>query len=95
MTYYVYILASRKNGTLYIGMTNAIARRAWQHREEFIPGFTTRYQVKRLVHVEEYASARDALQREKNLKHWPRRWKIALIEASNPGWCDLYSKLNL
>lgn len=93
--YFVYILASRKNGTLYIGVTNAMANRVWQHREGRVPGFTKTFRVKRLVHYEQYASVRDAIQREKNLKHWPRRWKVELIEKSNPEWFDLYRRVNL
>ena len=93
--YYVYILASRKNGTLYTGVTNAIARRAWQHREGLAVGFTKKYQIKRLVFFEQYPISRDAIQREKNIKHWPRRWKIDLIERDNPEWFDLYRKLNV
>jgi putative endonuclease len=93
--YFVYILASRKNGTLYIGVTNGLANRVWQHREGCVPGFTRTYRLKRLVYFEQYACARDAIQREKNLKHCPRQWKIELIEKSNPEWFDLYRKLNL
>ncbi len=91
--YYVYIMASRKNGTLYIGVTNNIARRAFEHREGLIPGFTKRYDVKLLVHVEACDDISAAIQREKNLKKWPRAWKIALIEANNPEWRDLYGEL--
>jgi putative endonuclease len=92
-TYYVYIIASRKNGTLYIGVTGDIARRAFEHREELLPGFTKRYGVKLLVHIEPFGDIRVAIQREKNLKKWPRAWKIALIEETNPDWHDLYAGL--
>ncbi len=91
--YYVYIMASRKNGTIYIGVTNDIARRAYEHREGLISGFTKRYDVKLLIYVEPFDDIRAAIQREKNLKKWPRVWKIALIEESNPGWRDLYGDL--
>jgi len=92
-TYYVYIMASRKNGTLYIGVTNDIARRAHEHREGLLPGFTKQYGVKLLVHFEPFDYFRSAIQREKNLKKWPRTWKIALIEGTNPDWRDLYADL--
>jgi putative endonuclease len=92
-TYYVYIMASRENGTLYIGVTNDIARRAYEHREGLIIGFTKRYDVKLLVHMEPFDDIRAAIQREKSLKKWPREWKIALIEESNPDWRDLYADL--
>ena len=87
--YYVYIMASRKNGTLYIGVTNDVARRAYEHRE----GLTKRYGVKLLVHIESFDDIRAAIQREKNLKKWPRAWKIALIEETNPHWRDIYADL--
>ena len=88
--YYVYILASRPRGTLYIGMTNRLARRAWQHREGLVEGFTKRYGVHRLVHYETFPTPRDAIVREKRLKKWNREWKIELIESTNPNWDDLY-----
>jgi putative endonuclease len=91
--YYVYILASGRNGTLYIGVTNDIQRRVSEHREEIDKGFTSRYGVKRLVWYEMHSEARTAIQREKNLKHWSREWKIALIEEMNPSWRDLYPEL--
>ncbi len=94
MPYYTYILASRKNGTLYIGMTNDIARRAWEHKEELVKGFTKKHVVKRLVHVEMYEDVNDAILREKRLKKWDRAWKIQLIEQENPEWDDLYETIN-
>ncbi len=94
MTCYVYILASRRNGTLYVGMTNDLARRAWEHREGVAEGFTKRYGVHKLVYYEEFDDVRHALQREKNIKDWPRAWKLALIEKDNPDWLDLYEKIN-
>jgi putative endonuclease len=94
-SYYVYIMASRRNGTLYIGVTNDLARRVFEHKEGVLPGFTKRYGVKLLVHVETTDDIRAAIQREKNLKKWPRAWKIALIERDNPDWRDLYGDLVL
>ncbi|MCH2394411.1 GIY-YIG nuclease family protein [Oceanibaculum sp.] len=89
MAYYVYILASGRNGTLYVGVTGNLPRRIYEHREELVPGFTKQYGVKRLVYAEAHEDVRIALQREKNLKHWPRAWKLTLIETDNPGWRDL------
>jgi putative endonuclease len=90
---WVYIMTDRPNGALYIGVTSNIVRRVWEHREELAEGFTKRYGLKRLVHVEWYDDIRDAIQREKNLKHWPRAWKLALIARNNPPWDDLYPRL--
>ena len=94
MPYYVYILASRKNGTLYVGVTNDIVRRATEHREGAIDGFTKKYRVHRLVYLEEHDRVLDAITREKTLKRWRRAWKTALIEKDNPDWRDLYEELN-
>jgi putative endonuclease len=94
MPYYVYILASRKNGTLYIGVTNDIARRVWEHRQGLGSRYVKRYRVTRLVHVETHEEIGRAIQREKTMKEWPRAWKIRLIERDNPGWGDLYEGLN-
>ncbi|MBI3706688.1 MAG: GIY-YIG nuclease family protein [Proteobacteria bacterium] len=93
MAYYVYILASRRNGTLYIGATNDLMRRAWEHRQAVAESFTKKYGVHRLVYFEAYDQARPAIQRERTLKHWRRDWKIALIEKSNPEWRDLYDDI--
>jgi putative endonuclease len=93
MSYWVYILASRPGGTLYIGVTNDLVRRVFEHREGLVPGFTKKYGVKRLVYYEQYDSITTAIQREKNLKHWPREWKIDLILSINPTWCDLYDEI--
>jgi len=90
---YVYILASKKNGTLYIGVTNDIERRVSEHKAGLVPGFTEKYGVSRLVYVEEYSGIRDALAREKQLKNWRREWKIALIEKNNPEWRDIAAYL--
>ncbi|HVZ14076.1 MAG TPA: GIY-YIG nuclease family protein, partial [Bauldia sp.] len=91
MPYYVYIMTNRRFGTLYIGVTNDVARRAWEHREGIVPGFTKRYRLHLLVLVEEYQQIDDAIHREKRLKHWKREWKVALIEKTNPEWDDLYA----
>ncbi len=91
--YYVYILASQRNGTLYVGVTSNLARRIWEHREGVIDSFTKRYGVTRLVYCESYSDVRFAIQRERNIKHWSRAWKIALIEEHNPDWDDLYASV--
>ncbi len=87
--YFVYILASGPSGTLYIGVTNDLLRRAVEHRTGHLAGFTKRYGVKQLVWFDSTPSIRAAIQREKTMKHWPRAWKIALIEKQNPAWRDL------
>jgi len=92
--FFVYILASRKNGTLYTGVTSNLPRRAWKHREGVTEGFTKRHSVKRLVFVEEHQTAESAIKREKAIKSWPRRWKIELVEKDNPDWFDLYRRFN-
>jgi putative endonuclease len=93
MAFYVYIMTNRPYGTLYVGVTNNIARRAWEHREGPQAGFTKTYALRMLVHLEEFSSISDAIHREKRLKHWNRAWKIALIEEGNPNWEDLYPTL--
>ena len=90
---WVYIVTNRRGGTLYVGVTSDIARRAWEHREGTVEGFSKRYRLKRLVYAEHHEDIRDAIQREKTVKHWPRQWKIDLIEAANPDWNDLYDTL--
>jgi putative endonuclease len=90
---FVYILASKRNGTLYIGVTNNLMRRSYEHREGKGSIFTKRYEVHNLVYAEEFSDVTQAIQRESNLKHWPRRWKIELIEKLNPEWVDLYETL--
>ena len=92
-TYYVYLLASQRNGTLYIGVTGDLVRRIWEHREGAIPGFTRDYDVKRLVWYEQHGDIREAITREKRLKRWKRAWKLALIEDANPQWRDLWDDL--
>jgi len=91
--FYVYLLASRPFGTLYIGMPGDLAKRVWEHKEKAIPGFTAQYSVDRLVWYEEHASLEAAFVRERQLKKWKRGWKIELIEKDNPQWIDLYSSI--
>jgi putative endonuclease len=91
--YYVYILASRRHGTLYTGVTNDLIRRVQEHREKMLPGFTKRYGVVRLVYFEMFGEIGDAIAREKKLKRWRRDWKIALIEENNLDWGDLWPRL--
>ncbi|MCK5931390.1 MAG: GIY-YIG nuclease family protein [Fulvimarina manganoxydans] len=93
MTGYTYIVASKKNGTIYIGVTSDLSRRVHEHRIGLIKGFTRDYGCKRLVWYEEHFDIRDAIIREKSLKKWPRARKIALIEAMNPEWNELYRGL--
>ncbi len=88
--YCVYILASKKNGTLYIGVTSDLLKRVWQHKNKTAEGFTKKYGVDRLVYYEQTEDVRSALDREKQLKNWKRQWKIELIEKENPEWNDLY-----
>jgi putative endonuclease len=92
-TYWIYILTSRPRGTLYVGMTNDLIRRIYEHREGVIEGFTKTYAVKMLVYYEQHATAINAIQREKNIKHWPRKWKIDLIRSMNPEWRDLWEDI--
>jgi putative endonuclease len=91
--YSVYILANRYRGTMYVGVTNNLARRVGEHKGGFVPGFTRTYKLNRLVYLEEYASIDDARARERTLKRWRRDWKFKLIEAANPEWSDLTSEL--
>lgn len=93
MTYYVYILASKKNGVLYIGVTNNVIKRVYEHKNDLVEGFTKKYFVHKLVYFEECKDIRSTLLREKQLKKWNRKWKITLIEQSNPSWKDLYVEL--
>jgi putative endonuclease len=89
----VYILASKRNGTLYIGVTNDLARRGWEHENDLAEGFTRRYGVHALVYAEQHENMSSAIQREKQLKKWNRAWKIALIERQNPTWRDLFPEV--
>ena len=93
MPYYTYILASKRNGTLYVGVTNDIARRVWEHRQGKGGYFTRKYGVHRLVYVEIHEDVTVAIQREKTIKDWDRKWKLAQIEKDNPDWDDLYESL--
>jgi putative endonuclease len=95
MSFWVYIMASKPFGTLYVGMTNDVVFRAYQHREGLMDGFTKRYGVKMLVYYEEHATALEAIQREKNIKHWPRAWKVDLVRKTNPEWRDLFDEIAL
>ncbi len=90
---YVYILASKKNGTLYVGVTSDIVKRIWEHRNHVVPGFTKQYNVTKLVYYEEHGDIYEAITREKRIKKWFREWKIELIESLNPSWDDLYEKI--
>lgn len=91
--FHVYILASDRNGTLYVGVTSNLVQRIWQHRNDEIEGFTKRYRVHRLVWFESQPDAISAITREKQIKEWKRAWKLALIEAGNPQWRDLYETI--
>ena len=91
--FWVYILASRIGGTLYIGVTNDLVRRVYEHRNDMIPGFSSQYGVHRLVYFEAYSDIESAMRREKRLKKWNRAWKIALLEKTNPNWDDLYAAI--
>jgi putative endonuclease len=87
---YVYILTNRPNGILYVGVTNDLVRRVFEHRSGFVEGFTKGYGLKRPVYFERFDDIRDAIQREHNIKHWSRAWKVRTIVATNPDWEDLY-----
>ena len=91
--YYVYILVSRKNGTLYIGVTNDLVRRIYEHKNNIIDGFTKKYRIHKLIYYEETSDIKSAIIREKRIKKWNRQWKINLIQAVNPQWRDLYFDL--
>ena len=91
--YYVYILASKRNGTLYTGVTNDLMRRVYEHRNDFTKGFTKKYGVHELVYFEQCEDYESGVQREKRIKEWKRKWKIELIEKANPEWNDLYEEM--
>jgi putative endonuclease len=91
--FYVYMLSSRPFGTLYIGMTADLVKRAWEHKAKAVPGFTAEYGVDRLVCYEQHTSLEAAFVRERHIKKWKRAWKIQLIEADNPHWIDLYPSI--
>ena len=89
-SYWIYILTSKKNGTIYIGLTNDLSRRIYEHKKKLIEGFTKKYDITHLVYAEEHQDINDAINREKSIKKWNREWKIKLIEELNPNWRDLY-----
>jgi putative endonuclease len=91
--YYVYILASQKYGTLYIGITSNLLKRVYQHKEGLVAGFTKKYNVNKLVYYEVHGDVHEAILREKQMKKWRRNWKINLIERDNPQWLDIYCEL--
>ncbi|MDJ0779565.1 MAG: GIY-YIG nuclease family protein [Gammaproteobacteria bacterium] len=91
--YYTYILASKRNGTLYVGVTSNLVKRVWQHKHDLVEGFTSRYRVHSLVYFEQHRDIEAAIRREKRLKEWQRQWKIDLIESDNPDWKDLYDDI--
>lgn len=91
--YYVYILSSKRNGTLYVGVTNDLVRRIGEHKQGIADGFTKRYSIKFLMHFEVFDDVQNAIQREKQMKEWRRAWKVALIEKGNPQWRDLYDEI--
>ncbi len=95
MAFFTYIVASQRNGTLYTGSTDNIARRVWEHREKLVPGFTARYGVVRLVWYEAHDTRHAAFIRERQIKEWNRAWKLRLIEGENPEWDDLYPTLHM
>ncbi|TAN41730.1 MAG: GIY-YIG nuclease family protein [Nitrospirae bacterium] len=92
-SFYVYILASRRNGTLYIGVTSDLIKRIWEHRNKLAKGFTEKYGIDKLVYYEQFMDAENAIGREKRLKKYNRKWKLDLIESVNPAWNDLYDEL--
>ncbi len=89
----VYILASKRNGTLYTGVTSSLVKRIWQHKNNMVEGFTKRYNVHQLVWYELHENMESAITREKRIKEWKRKWKLNLIESMNPGWEDLYQTI--
>ncbi len=91
--FYVYILASKRNGTLYTGVTSDLIKRVWQHKNNALEGFTKKYHVHNLVYYEKHEVAESAIRREKRLKFWKRQWKVELIEKENPLWSDLYGEI--
>ncbi len=92
--FYVYILASKKNGTLYVGVTSDLIKRIWEHKEGAVKGFTKKYGVKKLVYFEEFEGPEQAIVREKQVKKWKRAWKIELVEKENSEWRDLYFEIS-
>ena len=93
MLYFVYFMTNRRGGTIYVGVTNDLVRRVHEHRTNSVPGFTSRYKLHFLVYFEQHQSIATAIQREKTIKHWVRRWKVNTIEEFNPNWEDLYETI--
>ena len=91
--YFIYIMASKRNGTLYVGVTSNLASRAAEHRDKLLEGFTKKYRVHQLVWFEEFGDIHDAILREKRIKKWRRAWKLELIEKMNPNWADLLERI--
>lgn len=91
--YYVYIMASKRNGTLYIGVTSDLIKRVWQHKSRETKGFTSKYKVSQLVYYEIHTDIVEAIKREKNIQAWERNWKLQLVEKNNPGWNDLHDSI--
>jgi putative endonuclease len=91
--FFVYLLASKRNGTLYVGVTSNLPGRVWQHRNKIVDGFTAKYRIGSLVYFEVHESSESAIQREKQIKKWNRAWKLRLIEGGNPGWNDLFAEI--
>ena len=91
--YYVYILSSKRNGTLYTGITSNLVKRVYEHKNGLVEGFTKKYGVDKLVYFERHEDAESAIKREKRLKEWKRKWKLDLIEKENPLWTDLYDSI--
>jgi putative endonuclease len=91
--YYVYILASKRNGTLYTGVTSDLVKRVYEHKNDFVDGFTKKYGIHTLVYYEQGESYEGAIQREKQIKEWKRQWKLELIEKDNPDWRDMYQEI--
>lgn len=93
--YYLYLLASKKNGTLYIGVSNDLERRMFEHKNKLVEGFTSKYNIDKLMYFESFQYVNDAIRREKNMKKWKRQWKIDVIEKDNPNWKDLSADWDL
>ena len=93
MSYFVYLLASKKNGTLYVGVTGDLKKRVWEHNNDFVEGFSKKYRVHNLVYFEEHTNVKQAILRVKQIKRWKRYWKIKLIDQMNPNWDDLFEKI--
>ena len=91
--YYVYILASERNGTLYIGVTSDLVKRIWQHKNKKVKGFSSKYNINKLVYYEQTNDIDSAIKKEKQLKNWKRKWKLELIEKNNPKWKDIYAEI--